>query len=114
MNLKYTVDYMGRTMTLSQYAAISGVPLVTLQQRARKGQPIIHPNDERNRRTRAAKQNMRRAAPYTEDEISELYAYFAGQADELQILMDFTLLPEPEARELLKKLQYRRIHPCLY
>jgi len=43
--------------------------------------------------------------PYTYGEIKELYRHFAGQPNELVMLMDFTGLPYVDAKFLLKKLK---------
>ena len=49
--------------------------------------------------------NAKDFVPYTYGEIRDLYKNFAGQIDELQILMDFTELPKSEAKFLLKNLK---------
>ena len=49
--------------------------------------------------------NAKDFVPYTYREIRDLYKNFAGQIDELQILMDFTELPKSEAKFLLKNLK---------
>ena len=47
-------------------------------------------------------------APYTYREIRGLYRNFAGQPDELQILMDFTGLRVGDAKSMLEKLKSER------
>ena len=49
--------------------------------------------------------NQKNFTPYTYREIKELYRYFAGQENELRMLMDFTELPRAEAKFLLKNLR---------
>jgi len=44
-------------------------------------------------------------APFTYREIRGLYRNFAGQENELRMLMDFTELPKAEAKFLLKNLR---------
>ena len=43
--------------------------------------------------------------PYTYGEIREIYMGFAGQKDELRILMDFTALKRADAKFLLDNLK---------
>ena len=45
---------------------------------------------------------------YTPEEIADMYGIFAGNEDELQILMDFTGLGYLQAEKLLEKLKSDR------
>lgn len=55
--------------------------------------------------THALRMNAKDFVPYTYREIRDLYKNFAGQSDELRMLMDFTELPRSEAKFLLKNLK---------
>ena len=45
---------------------------------------------------------------YTYEELKSLYKNFAGQPDELRMLMDFSSLGRREAKLLLEKIKYDR------
>ena len=113
--VKYTVEFGGRTMSIYEYAKISGVSQEALRKRARKGQPISQPKDAEIARVNKMRREERRLQKkggydngYTRDEIRELYGYFAGNEEELQILMDFTGMDSIHAETLLEELKYDR------
>ena len=107
---RYMIEHNGKTMTVYQYAKEVGIDRNTLQYRLKKGQPLIKPRDERKQRELSPRDIQRFGYPdgYTYAEITELYSNFAGQSDELQMLMDFTGLGHNKAERLLQKLKYER------
>lgn len=115
-NLKYTILYNGKTMTIREYSMMTGVPPETLRQRARDNRPIVQPNDREkySGNLEAMRRLWRKGYPngYTREEIGELYSHFAGQEDELTMLMDFTGLGRRAAEELLEELKYKRRMPA--
>ena len=54
---------------------------------------------------RSARLTAKNTMPYTYGEIRELYRGFAGQSDELRMLMDFTELSKSDAKFLLENLK---------
>lgn len=109
---KYFVEHRGKTMTLGEYAELTGLNVSTLRKRALDGRPVSQPGDmERGARRRAvlkAGQVSRFKNGYTYDELTELYPHFAGSEDELRMLQDFTGLGHAAAQRLLEKLKHHR------
>lgn len=107
----YLVVYEGRVMPMYEYAKLKGFSRDTLEQRARRGNPIIQPGDDEKLSKRVkTRQEQRRGYyhGYTYEELKDLYKNFAGQHDELRMLMDFSGLGRWDAKQLLEKIKYDR------
>ena len=109
---RYMIEHNGRRMTFREYSGLTGVPTNLLQWRARNNKPLIQPKDEERYRSNLElrKTLEKKGYPngYTYEEIAELYRRFAGQPDELRMLMDFTGLGRLAAEDLLERLKYER------
>lgn len=107
----YLVVYQGRVMPMYEYAKLRGFSRATLSARARMGNPIIQPGDDEKLRKRDATRQEQKTGyyhGYTYEELKDLYKYFAGQPNELRMLMDFSGLGRLEAKQLLEKIKYDR------
>ena len=112
---KYTIEYGGRMITLYEYAKLIGVCPQTLRNRMDKGTSVFTPVRPRNGMEDGMTEEQRRNIlrfgypdGYTRKEIEDLYDHFAGNEEELQILMDFTGMDDIHASELLEDLKYQR------
>ena len=98
-NVKYIVELNGQPMSLKKYATATGKSYKSLRHRVVLGLDLDTPIAPRWR------PKINPAESYTYKEIRELYKNFAGQQDELRMLMDFTDLPKGDAKFLLENLK---------
>ena len=109
---RYTIMHNGRRMTFSEYSSVTGVPAGVLRWRRQNNKPLVQPKDEERYRSNLELRKTLEAKGYpngyTYEEIKDLYGHFAGQENELQILMDFTGLGRNAAEDLLGRLKYER------
>ena len=109
---RYMIEHNGRRMTFREYSNATGVPTNLLQWRARNNKPLIQARDaeryKSNLDLREALAKKGYPNGYTYDEIKDLYKNFAGQENELRMLMDFTGLGRLAAEDLLGRLKYER------
>ena len=107
----YLVVYEGRVMPMYEYAKLKGFSRDTLSARANRGQPIIQPGDDEKLSKRVKTRQEEKTGyyhGYTYEELKSLYKNFAGQPDELRMLMDFSGLGRMQAKQLLEKIKYDR------
>ena len=107
----YLVVYEGRVMPMYEYAKLKGFSRDTLSARANRGKPIIQPGDDEKLSKRVKTRREEKTGyyhGYTYEELKDLYKYFAGQPDELRMLMDFSGLGRMQAKQLLEKIKYDR------
>ena len=111
---KYTVEYDGRTVSVHEYAKLTGESASTIRYRIRHGLPVDEYSGKRrasydlNAAEKRYTENYGYRNGYSMEEISDMYGIFAGNEDELQILMDFTGLGLLQAEKLLKELKENR------
>ena len=111
----YAVEIDGKTMSVNEYSRLTGVCASTIRWRIKHGQPVEAPIDRKRRKEPGMNAAEKRYTEkhgyrngYTPEEIEDLYGHFAGNEDELQILMDFTGLGLLQAGKLLQELKYKR------
>lgn len=101
---KYAVRYKGKVMSLAEFSNMVDVPYSTLESRAKTKSDLCAPKKEtRPRKSIAAGGGYENG--YTFNELAALYKCFAGQSDELRMVMDFTGLCKSEAAEVLQSLR---------
>lgn len=109
---RYMIEHNGRKMTFREYSSITGVPANLLHWRARNNKPLVQARDaeryQSNLELREALAKKGYPNGYTYEEIKDLYKNFAGQENELRMLMDFTGLGRLAAEDLLGRLKYER------
>ena len=112
---RYIVEVNGRRMALADFSREIGVEYCTMLTRAKRGKQLVQPQktwarafsetptekmmDEKTGKVGAY------ADGYTFDELAELYKNFAGQDDEVQMIMDFTGVQKRTAEKLRNKLR---------
>lgn len=107
----HLVEYQGKVMPMYEYAKLKGFNMDTLMARANRGKPIIQPGDDEKLGKRIKPRKEEKTGyfrGYTYEELKDLYKNFAGQPDELQMLMDFSGLGRLQAERLLEKIKYDR------
>ncbi len=111
---KYFIEYNGEEITLYEYAKRIGVHPQTLRNRLETGRPLDAPvreyaeDDPMTEEKRRRKDKFGYLNGYTKEELCEIYSHFAGNEDELRILMDFTGMGIIYAEKLLEELKIER------
>ena len=111
---KYTVQYDGKSVSVYEYAKLTGESASTIRYRIRRGLPVEDFSEKGragcdvNTAEKRYTENCGYRNGYTPEEIADLYGHFAGNEDELQILMDFTGLGYLQAEKLLQQLKENR------
>lgn len=112
---RYIVEVNGRRMALSEFSREIGVEYCTMLSRAKHGKKLVQPQKTWSRAAREERMEKMMdvdsgkvgsyADGYTFDELSELYRNFAGQDNEVRMIMDFTGVQKRTAEKLLNKLR---------
>lgn len=112
---RYIVEVNGRRMALADFSREIGVEYCTMLSRAKHGKKLVQPQKTWSRASREERMEKMMdedsgkvgayADGYTFDELSELYKNFAGQDNEVQMIMDFTGVQKRTAEKLRNKLR---------
>lgn len=103
--VRYMVKYNGRRMTVNEFSELSGLPYSTLVTRMKRGTDFYAPISAVDTGSRSDTWVGNYYKGYTFEELADLYKNFAGQENELRMVMDFTGTKKYEAKEILKRLR---------
>lgn len=112
---RYIVEVNGRRMALSEFSKEIGVEYNTMRRRAREGKRLVQPQKTWSRASfetpteKMMDEKTGKVGAYTDgytfDELADLYKNFAGQDNEVRMIMDFTGVQKRTAEKLLNKLR---------
>lgn len=103
--VRYIIRHNGRRMTLGAFANENGLPYETLRKRLKDNKNFCAPIARNSGRPPDEDKAKITGDSYSFEELAVLYKYFAGQENELRMVMDFACVGKGEAKELLRKLR---------